>query len=437
MYLSNRTNHFYSDSDRERRYPDVSRSRLEIRDDFERDHGRIIHGASFRRLQSKKQVIGVDVGDLHRTRLTHSMEAAQIARGMAHALNQRTEGLRREGCRIDTSLIEAAALAHDLGHPPFGHDGEAALHGCMQEYGGFEGNAQTFRILTRLEGKQGRGLNLTRGLLLSVMKYPVVLDDAVRDPAKAGKHPPKSSVFEADREAFEWVLSAFTPVGRAFYLEREADPNHPGIERCLRLTLECSIIELADDVAYATHDLEDAVNLGWVHLEELQEVLRQNGEEGRWEEWDAAVRMLDRLRPRHPDFKHDLKQLVAYLISCFVNHLFISEEGDPSFSPRIRYRARLPEALQQLNQRLKQRVDERVIRSPSVQAMAFKGGRIVRSLFDAMTEEIQLLPFHDRQRIEDHPEEKERIICDYIAGMTDPYAIRMAEKLYGHGRFIY
>ncbi|PTM58449.1 anti-phage deoxyguanosine triphosphatase [Desmospora activa] len=433
MYLSNQTNRFYGEADRERRYPDVSRSRLEIRDDYERDHGRIIHSASFRRLQSKKQVIGVDVGDLHRTRLTHSMEAAQIARGMAHSLNQRTEALRQNGCRIDISLIEAAALAHDLGHPPFGHDGEMALHACMHNHGGFEGNAQTFRILSRLEGRQGRGLNLTRGLLLSVMKYPVVLEEAIVDPTVSGKHPPKASVFGVDRDIFTWVLAPFSVKERAFYLEREPDPVHPGVERCRRLTLECSIIELADDVAYATHDLEDAINLGWVHLDELREVLRQNGEAGKWEEWDDAVKMLDRLHPRHPDFKHDLKQLFAFLISGFVNHLTISEEGDSAFSPRIRYRARLPESLQQLNQRLKLMVDERVIRSPSVQAMSFKGRRIVRSLFEAITDEIQLLPFNDRYRIEEEPQEKERIVCDYIAGMTDPFAIRMAEKLYGSG----
>lgn len=135
MWFNKEENGFYRKEDRERRMAHRPRSERDLRDPFERDHGRIVHSAAFRRLQSKKQVLGTDRGDFHRTRLTHSMEVAQIARGIALSLNLRSPWLPEER-KIDISLVEAAALAHDLGHPPFGHEGERALHRCMLKEGG-------------------------------------------------------------------------------------------------------------------------------------------------------------------------------------------------------------------------------------------------------------------------------------------------------------
>nr|MDA8354110.1 dNTP triphosphohydrolase [Bacillota bacterium] len=134
MWLAGGENRLYGPEDRERRFGGGARSGRDLRDPFERDYGRIIHSAAFRRLQAKKQVIGTDAGDFHRTRLTHSMEVAQIARGITLSLNRRSP-LLQAGEKIDVSLVEAAALAHDLGHPPFGHEGERALHQCMLPYG--------------------------------------------------------------------------------------------------------------------------------------------------------------------------------------------------------------------------------------------------------------------------------------------------------------
>ncbi|SFS58924.1 anti-phage deoxyguanosine triphosphatase [Marininema halotolerans] len=435
MQMMINNNSFYGERDKERRGGGVSRSQRDVRDAFERDYGRIIHSAAFRRLQSKKQVIGTDVGDLHRTRLTHSMEVAQIARGIAIFLNHESVVLP-QGESIDISLVEAAALAHDLGHPPFGHEGERSLNRMMASYGGFEGNAQTFRILTRLEGRHEKGLDLTRGLLLSVMKYPILYEDAVAEVThfQAKRWPPKIGVYKSDLASFNWVLSAFDKEERTYFQRAVLDPSTE-YRRTRHLSFECSIIELADDIAYATHDLEDAVNLRLVELEELRDVLNASPWQGLYEELHEASKLADELDIGQDDFKHRLKQVFASLIAVFVNHVECEQLlSEPFHSKRLRYRAKLPQELKALNERLKLIVKERVIHSQSVQALAWKGDHVVRMLFEAMMEEEKLLLNNDRHRIAEDPSSRARVVCDYIAGMTDPYALRMHERLYGTNR---
>ncbi|GAA6524754.1 deoxyguanosinetriphosphate triphosphohydrolase [Intrasporangium sp. DVR] len=220
----------YTDVDRERWVAEDPAQKRADRDDFARDRARLVHSAALRRLAGKTQVLGAGHDDFVRNRLTHSLEVAQIGREFGAAL----------GCNAD--VVDTASLAHDLGHPPFGHNGEIELDRICADIGGFEGNAQTLRVLTRLEPKRchadGRpaGLNLTRASLDAATKYPWRRG--------GGPEPtPKFGAYDDDLPVFEWIRVGAVPHARCF---------------------EAEVMDWSDDVAYSVHDLEDAIASDWL-----------------------------------------------------------------------------------------------------------------------------------------------------------------------------
>ncbi len=230
----------YGPHDEERWAPENRKSRS--RTAFERDRARLIHSSALRRLGQKTQVQAAGSDDFARTRLTHTLEVAQIGRQIGELL----------GC--DPDVVDCACLAHDLGHPPFGHTGERELADIAKDIGGFEGNAQTFRLLTRLEpkvffpiqGEHPAGLNLTRACLDAAVKYPWTMADAPKHPKGEGGR--KFCVYPDDEPAFEWLTSGVP--------QEQGDFD--------RRPMECQVMDLADDIAYSVHDVEDGIVMGTI-----------------------------------------------------------------------------------------------------------------------------------------------------------------------------
>ncbi len=357
-----------SSNTRGRRHPEAEHP---FRTPFQRDRDRVVHCAAFRRLEYKTQVFVYHEGDHYRTRLTHTIEVAQISRTIARALG------------LNEDLAEAIALAHDLGHPPFGHTGEDELDKLMKSHGGFEHNAQSLRIVEELERKYPgfNGLNLTWEVREGIVKHN-------------SEHDRPGLNDEYDRE--------------------KSAP------------LEAQIVDIADEIAYNNHDIDDGISSEMIAPEALSAV-------GLWRD------NFDEARKRNPEaeFKILKSQTIIRIINAQVTDLVdtilkaveaggFSSANDVRAVPPI---ARFSPGMENKNRELKGFLKENLYNHHRVIRMADKARRILRALFSAYMREPKLLPPRTFAAI-DRGGEKERIVCDYVAGMTDRFALDEYKKLF-------
>jgi dGTPase len=366
---------------RGRRFPEP---RPQFRGEFQRDRDRIIHSNAFRRLVYKTQVFVNHEGDLYRTRITHSIEVAQIARSVALAL------------RLNEALTEAISLAHDLGHTPFGHAGQDALNECMREFGGFEHNLQSLRVVDELEERYAQfpGLNLTFECREGILKHC-----SLRNARELGE------------------------LGERFIHRRQ-----PG--------LEAQIANLADEIAYNNHDVDDGIRAQLLDLASLREVRMFR------RQYDAVMALYPDLGERR--LVHEtIRRMINYLVSDFIRTTQAQlEQTQPRSIDEVRAHsaplAMLSAECQEEHLELKAFLREHVYRHYKVLRMTSKARRVLQQLFDGFFKDVSLMPTEHRDqalRAESaHGSSgRARAVADYIAGMTDRYAILEHQRLFEPG----
>lgn len=361
-----------------RRYQEESPA---YRGEYQRDRDRIIHSTAFRRLEYKTQVFVNHEGDLFRTRLTHSIEVAQISRTIARSL------------KLNEDLAETIGLAHDLGHTPFGHAGQDVLNNCMKDYGGFEHNLQSLRVVDTLEEKYARfpGLNLSFESREGILKHC-----SIKNAKQLGE------------------------VGQRFINKTQT-------------SLEAQLTNLADEIAYNSHDVDDGLRSGLIDLSQLREVQLFNN-------------LYEDVEKKHPDLNERRKiyEIVRRLISCQVIDLIeaskqLLDNAKPDSIDAVRHHPTpliaYSDEMRSQNRQLKRFLRDNLYSHYRVLRMSSKSSRIILKLFDAFMENPLLLPpeYQEKLKIEQRndPENgRARTISDYIAGMTDRYAIAEYGKIF-------
>lgn len=411
------------------------------RSPFQRDRARILHSAAFRRLQAKTQVVSTGVNDFYRTRLTHSLEAAQIGSGIVAQL------LKKQGQLApllpSNSLIEAICLSHDIGHPPYGHGGEVALNYMMRHHGGFEGNGQTLRIVTKLEPyTPAHGMNLTRRTLLGLLKYPAKLSQLTVCNSDAGENvsfrqlkasdwSPAKGIYDDDDDVLSWLLAPLDDHDRALFTAVH-QPKPEGHHKTLHKSLDCSIMELADDIAYGIHDLEDAITMGLVTRRQWQQEVacKLADIDGFW----LAKVIPDLTEQLFSDQHYQRKDAIGAMVNALITSVKLGPVNEDFHDPLLKYNAKLTPAMEQVLTILKQFVLRFVIQQPNLQIHEYKGQQIIMELFEAFAADPErLLPTDTKTRwlkrtAAGHT--GNRIITDYISGMTDGHAVRLHNQLF-------
>jgi dGTPase len=407
-------NRFYNSFDLESLH---SREADDFRSRFQVDRDRIIYSSAFRRLQAKTQVFVSGEFDFYRTRLTHSLEVAQIGRSICSFL-QKSSGALETDFFIDPDLVEAVCLAHDLGHAPFGHAGERTLHQLMQQYGGFEGNAQSLRIVTETiypGGSERRGMNPTRAFVDGILKYKRLLRE---------KEDVRNHFIYDDQE----------------YLRRFAcDGNEPPeVEDWNRFrSLECEIMDWADDTAYCLNDLVDSINAGFLRSERVEAWANQR--RLTVDELRHAETMIAAIKDRKAEARFSRK------IGAFIRATGLKERTGPlsSYSNRYRFTLFIDPVVRAEADLYKKLSHDLVFDHSQLHQLERKGRVILEGIFTALCESylatkdsgLRLLPeaFDQIVRTKESPERKARVLCDYVAGMTDGFAVRTYKRLFDPG----
>lgn len=405
-----------------------------IESHFQRDRARVIHSAWFRALQSKTQVLGLGESDFYRTRLTHSLEVAQIGSGICEHLRATTDAEEHKQWLAPSGLMDAACLAHDIGHSPFGHGGEVALNYMMRDSGGFEANGQTLRILARLgEYSEHSGLDLTRRATLGIVKYPGFCTELARYSDTAIQqdhslnldewHPPKG-IYTDERDVLAWTLEPFSSRDREVFLSTN-EPSKNSHLKTIYKSFDTSIMELADDIAYGVHDLEDAVAMSLLSPRQWQpeflEPLQKIAGNPITDNADFYTENL--FSGSNKRRKHAISKLVGW----FINNITIVENKEFEH-PLLRLQAQMaPHAFEMLKL-LKKFVMNEVILLPELQALQYRGQQVILKIFDIYLHNPErLLPgdVYENCQENDNPN---RLICDYISALTDASATRIYHR---------
>ncbi len=411
-------NDFYSDFDWERL---PAREPVLYRTHFEIDRDRVIHTSAFRRLQAKTQVFLSGQYDIYRTRLTHSIEVAQIGRSICGYL-KKTSPWFDHGFYVDPVLVEAVCLSHDLGHPPFGHKGERTLNSLMKPFGGFEGNAQTLRLLTETiysHNSRRSGMGPTRALLDGILKYKSLYSERL--------NPYNHFLYDDQKSYLDFVLEGGDLSGAC---------RTPQEKNAFR-SLECQIMDWADETAYCFHDLADGIRMGFVTIDKLERWAEAKNPDS-----EDAPRMENLIRTIR---QGDIEPMLERKIGEFIRAGSLVERSNFMADKTHRYRFGLTiDPTMQKECLLYKAISmDIVFRSERVGQLQYKINRMLGGLFETLLESCEAgdqsslrflsTQLEKRLRGVSEPSRMARLICDYLAGMTDHFAIRTFRRLFDPG----
>ena len=415
-------NRFYSAFDLDR--PSGREDSGDYRTPFQIDRDRVLHTPAFRRLQNKTQVFWSGEYDFYRTRLTHSLEVAQIGRSICHWLQHSSDRLS-EDFHIDPDLVEAACLSHDLGHPPFGHAGERTLNHLMRGWGGFEGNAQTLRLLMeRIFSAKRAGMDPTRAFADSVLKYKSLWSELKH---LEGNAPENHFLYDGQAGWLDWVMG-----GCDFPAEYP-----PGSVRDGWKSIECQIMDWADDTAYSLNDLADSVRAGFLTREKIERWAEsRNFDCGEGSPLGGLIRAMHLQR---------VDPFVGRRIGQYVKATTLKERVGfmSELTQRYRFELEVDASIREECSVFKALAFEVVFLSPQLKQLEHKGSRLLRGLWDVLEaryvrgeaidgQRFQLLPEEVAAEIEsqDDLSRKARLVCDFLAEMTDGEAVRTYKRLF-------